>query len=220
MKYFPPLVLFSAFLAVVGVYVSLFVFSGGRPVVGGIIYIHFSLYLALVLSIAFCVLLSLVYLLKRRGWADSFAWSFSKAAAVLGVLAFLTGSIWNGLEGTRLHNRHLGMLIVVFVGHLIYIVSGISESVRYRTRKLRATVYLLGALVLILATLYLEASALYQTEIIGELVSRSDGRKVLAYDIVSTLICFFSIAIYDGVRDYSKILLRVPPRGRLSGKEP
>ncbi|MCS7213753.1 MAG: cytochrome c biogenesis protein [Candidatus Calescibacterium sp.] len=227
MRYFPPIIIFLVFLVAVGTYLAFFVAPPDalQSDAQRIMYIHVPSAWVGLSFIIISALFSLVYIFKSRGWADSFAWSFAKVGAVFTLLALATGSIWaKPIWGVWwVWEARLTTTLILFMIYVAYIIPGIDEKSRQNTKKLRAIISIIGALnvpivwfaVKIWRTLHQEYS-----------IIRTDGPsihpdmlKILLYNIFSVFISAIVIAIYDAVKNYSKILSKVPQQEKLALKE-
>lgn len=233
MRYFQPVVVFLLFLVSVGVYLSFFVAPRveEQGVFHKILYIHIpSILLVLTVTLVF-VFFSLLYLFKNRGWADSFAWSFAKLGLPLTFLSLVTWVFWTRSERAKwwIWEPYVILLIATFGMYLVYIAIGITdEKTKVNTRKIRATVSILGTISLLMIWIVAEGTVFRNAEHGQKYLSiatvfdyiRQRDLKVLAYNTFVLLATSFVIAVRDAVRRYSNILLKVPRRGKSTLKEP
>lgn len=218
MRYFPPIILFLVFLVLVGTYLALFVAPPDalQSDAQRIMYIHVPsawVGLSFILITAF---FSFIYIFKNRGWADNFAWSFAKVGAVFTFLALSTGSIWaKPIWGVWwVWEARLTTTLILFMIYVAYLISGMDEKTRQNTRRIRAVISIIGALnvplvwfaVKIWRTLHQEYSVIRPQ---GPSI-HPDMLKILLYNIFIIFIAASVFSIYDAVKSYSKILLKVP----------
>lgn len=222
MNYFVPSIIFLTFLVAVGSYLGLFV-APPDALQGDaqrIMYIHVpSAWVGLSFMIITAVF-SLVYILKRRGWADSFAWSFAKVGAVFTLVALATGSIWaRPIWGVWwVWEARLTTTLILFMIYLGYLVIGADLRARQNTRRIRSIISIVGALnvpiiwfsVKIWRTLHQEYSIVRK----GGPSIHPDMLKILLYNIAVIFASAVVIAVYDAVKNYSKILLKAPQQER------
>jgi heme exporter protein C len=159
---------------------------------------------------------SLVYVLKRRNWADYLAWSFAKVGAVFAALALLTGSIWGRpIWGVWwVWEARLTTTLILFLIYVAYLMLGIDKNTREKTKRLRAVFAIVGSAnvplvwfsVKIWRTLHQQYSVI---GVEGKPSIAPEMLKVLLFNIFVVFIFAIFVAFFDGVKSYSKNLSQV-----------
>ncbi len=209
-----PTIIFFIFLGGVGTYISLFVVPPDvlQSDAYRIMYIHVpSAWIGLSFMVITAIF-SLIYILKRRGWADSFAWSFAKVGAVFTSLALATGSIWaKPIWGVWwVWEARLTTTLILMLIYIGYIIMGIDEKTRDKSKRARAVLSVVGAAnvpiiwfsVKIWKTLHQEYSVIRE----GGPSVHPDMLKALLFNIAIFFILAMLLSVYDAIRNYSKIL--------------
>lgn len=214
MKTFRPLIFFFLFLSAVGSYLAIFIAPPDKLQGDAqrIMYIHVPSAWIGLSFIIISAIASVIYITKKRNWADYFAWSFAKVGAVFTFIALATGSIWGRpIWGVWwVWEARLTTTLILFLIYIAYILSGIEKSTREKTKRLRATISIIGAAnvpliwfsVKIWRTLHQEFSIIRKG---GPSIS-PEMLKVLLFNISVIFISAVLLAVYDAVKNYSKNL--------------
>ncbi len=216
MRFFPPVIIFLLFLVGVGSYLGIVVSPPDalQKDAQKIMYIHVPSAWVGLSFMFFTAVFSVIYLLKKRGWADDFAWSFAKIGSLFTAIAIITGSIWaKPIWGTWwVWEARLTTTLLLFLIYIGYILLGVEKSAREKSKRARAILSVVGASnvpivwfsVKIWRTLHQEYSIVRE----GGPSIHPDMLKILVYNIAVVFALAISVAIYGGVKSYSKILLR------------
>jgi heme exporter protein C len=159
---------------------------------------------------------SLVYVLKRRNWADYLAWSFAKVGSVFAALALITGSIWGRpIWGVWwVWEARLTTTLILFLIYVAYLMLGIDKNTREKTKRLRAVFAIVGSAnvplvwfsVKIWRTLHQQYSVI---GVEGKPSIAPEMLKVLLFNVFVVFIFAVFVAFFDGVKSYSKNLSQV-----------
>jgi heme exporter protein C len=218
MKIFTPVIIFLLAMVGVGSYLGLFIAPPDRLQSDAqrIMYIHVP---SAWVGLSFIIIsgfFSLVYVLKRRNWADYLAWSFAKVGAVFAALALLTGSIWGRpIWGVWwVWEARLTTTLILFLIYVAYLMLGIDKNTREKTKRLRAVFAIVGSAnvplvwfsVKIWRTLHQQYSVI---GVEGKPSIAPEMLKVLLFNIFVVFIFAVFVAFFDGVKSYSKNLSQV-----------
>jgi heme exporter protein C len=218
MKIFLPVIIFLLAMVGVGSYLGLFIAPPDKLQSDAqrIMYIHVP---SAWVGLSFIIIsgfFSLVYVLKRRNWADYLAWSFAKVGAVFAALALLTGSIWGRpIWGVWwVWEARLTTTLILFLIYVAYLMLGIDKNTREKTKRLRAVFAIVGSAnvplvwfsVKIWRTLHQQYSVI---GVEGKPSIAPEMLKVLLFNIFVVFIFAVFVAFFDGVKSYSKNLSQV-----------
>jgi heme exporter protein C len=218
MKIFTPVIIFLLAMVGVGSYLGLFIAPPDRLQSDAqrIMYIHVP---SAWVGLSFMIIsgfFSLVYVLKRRNWADYLAWSFAKVGAVFTALALLTGSIWGRpIWGVWwVWEARLTTTLILFLIYVAYLMLGIDKNTREKTKRLRAVFAIVGSAnvplvwfsVKIWRTLHQQYSVI---GVEGKPSIAPEMLKVLLFNVFVVFIFAVFVAFFDGVKSYSKNLSQV-----------
>jgi heme exporter protein C len=218
MKIFLPVIIFLLAMVGVGSYLGLFIAPPDKLQSDAqrIMYIHVP---SAWVGLSFIIIsgfFSLVYVLKRRNWADYLAWSFSKVGAVFAALALITGSIWGRpIWGVWwVWEARLTTTLILFLIYVAYLMLGIDRNTREKTKRLRAVFAIVGSAnvplvwfsVKIWRTLHQQYSVI---GVEGKPSIAPEMLKVLLFNIFVIFIFAVFVAFFDGVKSYSKNLSQV-----------
>jgi heme exporter protein C len=218
MKIFLPVIIFLLAMVGVGSYLGLFIAPPDKLQSDAqrIMYIHVP---SAWVGLSFIIIsgfFSLVYVLKRRNWADYLAWSFAKVGAVFAALALLTGSIWGRpIWGVWwVWEARLTTTLILFLIYVAYLMLGIDRNTREKTKRLRAVFAIVGSAnvplvwfsVKIWRTLHQQYSVI---GVEGKPSISPEMLKVLLFNIFVIFIFAVFVAFFDGVKSYSKNLSQV-----------
>jgi heme exporter protein C len=218
MKIFTPVIIFLLAMVGVGSYLGLFIAPPDRLQSDAqrIMYIHVP---SAWVGLSFMIIsgfFSLVYVLKRRNWADYLAWSFAKVGSVFAALALLTGSIWGRpIWGVWwVWEARLTTTLILFLIYVAYLMLGIDKNTREKTKRLRAVFAIVGSAnvplvwfsVKIWRTLHQQYSVI---GVEGKPSIAPEMLKVLLFNIFVVFIFAVFVAFFDGVKSYSKNLSQV-----------
>jgi heme exporter protein C len=218
MKIFTPVIIFLLAMVGVGSYLGLFIAPPDKLQSDAqrIMYIHVP---SAWVGLSFIIIsgfFSLVYVLKRRNWADYLAWSFAKVGAVFAALALLTGSIWGRpIWGVWwVWEARLTTTLILFLIYVAYLMLGIDKNTREKTKRLRAVFAIVGSAnvplvwfsVKIWRTLHQQYSVI---GVEGKPSIAPEMLKVLLFNIFVVFIFAVFAAFFDGVKSYSKNLSQV-----------
>jgi heme exporter protein C len=218
MKIFTPVIIFLLAMVGVGSYLGLFIAPPDKLQSDAqrIMYIHVP---SAWVGLSFIIIsgfFSLVYVLKRRNWADYLAWSFAKVGAVFAALALLTGSIWGRpIWGVWwVWEARLTTTLILFLIYVAYLMLGIDKNTREKTKRLRAVFAIVGSAnvplvwfsVKIWRTLHQQYSVI---GVEGKPSIAPEMLKVLLFNIFVVFIFAVFVAFFDGVKSYSKNLSQV-----------
>jgi heme exporter protein C len=218
MKIFTPVIIFLLAMVGVGSYLGLFIAPPDRLQSDAqrIMYIHVP---SAWVGLSFMIIsgfFSLVYVLKRRNWADYLAWSFAKVGAVFTALALLTGSIWGRpIWGVWwVWEARLTTTLILFLIYVAYLMLGIDKNTREKTKRLRAVFAIVGSanVPLVWFSVKIWRTLHQQYSIIGVEGKPSiapEMLKVLLFNIFVVFIFAVFVAFFDGVKSYSKNLSQV-----------
>ena len=149
LKVFPPLILFFVFLSGVGSYLALFRVPPDslQGEVQRIMYIHVPSAWIGLSFIVISAVFSLIYLFKRRSWADEFAWSFAKVGATFTFLALITGMLWaRPIWGVWwVWDARLTTTAILFMIYIAYLLLGFDTETKEKNKKARAVLSVIGA---------------------------------------------------------------------------
>jgi len=213
-KIFPPVIIFLLAMCGVGSYLALFIAPPDKLQSDAqrIMYIHVPSAWVGLSFIIISGLFSLVYVLKRRNWADFIAWSFAKVGAVFTALALLTGSIWGRpIWGVWwVWEARLTTTLILFLIYVAYLMLGIDEKTREKTKRLRAVFAIVGSanVPLVWFSVKIWRTLHQQYSIIGEGKPsiHPEMLKVLLFNIFVVFLFAVFVAFFDGVKSYSKNL--------------
>jgi len=218
MKIFTPVIIFLLAMVGVGSYLGLFIAPPDKLQSDAqrIMYIHVP---SAWVGLSFMIIsgfFSLVYVLKRRNWADYLAWSFAKVGAVFAALALITGSIWGRpIWGVWwVWEARLTTTLILFLIYVAYLMLGIDKNTREKTKRLRAVFAIVGSAnvplvwfsVKIWRTLHQQYSVI---GVEGKPSIAPEMLKVLLFNIFVVFIFAIFVAFFDGVKSYSKNLSQV-----------
>jgi heme exporter protein C len=218
MKIFTPVIIFLLAMVGVGSYLGLFIAPPDKLQSDAqrIMYIHVP---SAWVGLSFIIIsgfFSLVYVLKRRNWADYLAWSFAKVGAVFAALALITGSIWGRpIWGVWwVWEARLTTTLILFLIYVAYLMLGIDKNTREKTKRLRAVFAIVGSAnvplvwfsVKIWRTLHQQYSVI---GVEGKPSIAPEMLKVLLFNIFVVFIFAVFVAFFDGVKSYSKNLSQV-----------
>jgi heme exporter protein C len=218
MKIFTPVIIFLLAMVGVGSYLGLFIAPPDKLQSDAqrIMYIHVP---SAWVGLSFIIIsgfFSLVYVLKRRNWADYLAWSFAKVGAVFAALALITGSIWGRpIWGVWwVWEARLTTTLILFLIYVAYLMLGIDRNTREKTKRLRAVFAIVGSAnvplvwfsVKIWRTLHQQYSVI---GVEGKPSIAPEMLKVLLFNIFVVFIFAVFVAFFDGVKSYSKNLSQV-----------
>lgn len=218
MKIFLPVIIFLLAMVGVGSYLGLFIAPPDKLQSDAqrIMYIHVP---SAWVGLSFIIIsgfFSLVYVLKRRNWADYLAWSFAKVGAVFAALALITGSIWGRpIWGVWwVWEARLTTTLILFLIYVAYLMLGIDKNTREKTKRLRAVFAIVGSAnvplvwfsVKIWRTLHQQYSVI---GVEGKPSIAPEMLKVLLFNIFVVFIFAVFVAFFDGVKSYSKNLSQV-----------
>jgi heme exporter protein C len=218
MKIFTPVIIFLLAMVGVGSYLGLFIAPPDRLQSDAqrIMYIHVP---SAWVGLSFMIIsgfFSLVYVLKRRNWADYLAWSFAKVGSVFAALALITGSIWGRpIWGVWwVWEARLTTTLILFLIYVAYLMLGIDKNTREKTKRLRAVFAIVGSAnvplvwfsVKIWRTLHQQYSVI---GVEGKPSIAPEMLKVLLFNIFVVFIFAIFVAFFDGVKSYSKNLSQV-----------
>jgi heme exporter protein C len=218
MKIFTPVIIFLLAMVGVGSYLGLFIAPPDKLQSDAqrIMYIHVP---SAWVGLSFIIIsgfFSLVYVLKRRNWADYLAWSFAKVGSVFAALALLTGSIWGRpIWGVWwVWEARLTTTLILFLIYVAYLMLGIDKNTREKTKRLRAVFSIVGSAnvplvwfsVKIWRTLHQQYSVI---GVEGKPSIAPEMLKVLLFNIFVVFIFAVFVAFFDGVKSYSKNLSQV-----------
>jgi heme exporter protein C len=218
MKIFTPVIIFLLAMVGVGSYLGLFIAPPDRLQSDAqrIMYIHVP---SAWVGLSFMIIsgfFSLVYVLKRRNWADYLAWSFAKVGSVFAALALITGSIWGRpIWGVWwVWEARLTTTLILFLIYVAYLMLGIDKNTREKTKRLRAVFAIVGSAnvplvwfsVKIWRTLHQQYSVI---GVEGKPSIAPEMLKVLLFNIFVVFIFAVFVAFFDGVKSYSKNLSQV-----------
>jgi heme exporter protein C len=218
MKIFTPVIIFLLAMVGVGSYLGLFIAPPDKLQSDAqrIMYIHVP---SAWVGLSFMIIsgfFSLVYVLKRRNWADYLAWSFAKVGAVFTALALITGSIWGRpIWGVWwVWEARLTTTLILFLIYVAYLMLGIDKNTREKTKRLRAVFAIVGSAnvplvwfsVKIWRTLHQQYSVI---GVEGKPSIAPEMLKVLLFNIFVVFIFAVFVAFFDGVKSYSKNLSQV-----------
>lgn len=218
MKIFTPVIIFLLMMVGVGSYLGLVIAPPDRLQSDAqrIMYIHVP---SAWVGLSFIIIsgfFSLVYVLKKRNWADYLAWSFAKVGAVFTALALLTGSIWGRpIWGVWwVWEARLTTTLILFIIYVAYLMLGIDKNTREKTKRLRAVFSIVGAanVPLVWFSVKIWRTLHQQYSIIGPEGKPSispEMLKVLLFNIFVVFIFAVFVAFFDGVKNYSKNLSQV-----------
>jgi heme exporter protein C len=218
MKIFTPVIIFLLAMVGVGSYLGLFIAPPDRLQSDAqrIMYIHVP---SAWVGLSFMIIsgfFSLVYVLKRRNWADYLAWSFAKVGAVFAALALLTGSIWGRpIWGVWwVWEARLTTTLILFLIYVAYLMLGIDKNTREKTKRLRAVFAIVGSanVPLVWFSVKIWRTLHQQYSIIGVEGKPSiapEMLKVLLFNVFVVFIFAVFVAFFDGVKSYSKNLSQV-----------
>jgi ABC-type transport system involved in cytochrome c biogenesis, permease component len=218
MKIFTPVIIFLLMMVGVGSYLGLVIAPPDRLQSDAqrIMYIHVP---SAWVGLSFIIIsgfFSLVYVLKKRNWADYLAWSFAKVGAVFTALALLTGSIWGRpIWGVWwVWEARLTTTLILFIIYVAYLMLGIDKNTREKTKRLRAVFSIVGAanVPLVWFSVKIWRTLHQQYSIIGAEGKPSispEMLKVLLFNIFVVFIFAVFVAFFDGVKNYSKNLSQV-----------
>jgi heme exporter protein C len=218
MKVFTPVIIFLLAMVGVGSYLGLFIAPPDKLQSDAqrIMYIHVP---SAWVGLSFIIIsgfFSLVYVFKRRNWADYLAWSFAKVGAVFTALALITGSIWGRpIWGVWwVWEARLTTTLILFLIYVAYLMLGIDKNTREKTKRLRAVFAIVGSAnvplvwfsVKIWRTLHQQYSVI---GVEGKPSIAPEMLKVLLFNIFVVFIFAVFVAFFDGVKSYSKNLSQV-----------
>jgi heme exporter protein C len=218
MKIFTPVIIFLLAMVGVGSYLGLFIAPPDRLQSDAqrIMYIHVP---SAWVGLSFMIIsgfFSLVYVLKRRNWADYLAWSFAKVGSVFAALALITGSIWGRpIWGVWwVWEARLTTTLILFLIYVAYLMLGIDKNTREKTKRLRAVFAIVGSAnvplvwfsVKIWRTLHQQYSVI---GVEGKPSIAPEMLKVLLFNVFVVFIFAVFVAFFDGVKSYSKNLSQV-----------
>ena len=218
MKIFTPVIIFLLAMVGVGSYLGLFIAPPDKLQSDAqrIMYIHVP---SAWVGLSFIIIsgfFSLVYVLKRRNWADYLAWSFAKVGSVFAALALITGSIWGRpIWGVWwVWEARLTTTLILFLIYVAYLMLGIDKNTREKTKRLRAVFAIVGSAnvplvwfsVKIWRTLHQQYSVI---GVEGKPSIAPEMLKVLLFNIFVVFIFAIFVAFFDGVKSYSKNLSQV-----------
>ncbi|MFZ8802294.1 MAG: cytochrome c biogenesis protein CcsA [Candidatus Calescibacterium sp.] len=218
MKIFTPVIIFLLAMVGVGSYLGLFIAPPDKLQSDAqrIMYIHVP---SAWVGLSFMIIsgfFSLVYVLKRRNWADYLAWSFAKVGSVFAALALITGSIWGRpIWGVWwVWEARLTTTLILFLIYVAYLMLGIDKNTREKTKRLRAVFAIVGSAnvplvwfsVKIWRTLHQQYSVI---GVEGKPSIAPEMLKVLLFNIFVVFIFAIFVAFFDGVKSYSKNLSQV-----------
>jgi len=218
MKIFTPVIIFLLAMVGVGSYLGLFIAPPDKLQSDAqrIMYIHVP---SAWIGLSFIIIsgfFSLVYVLKRRNWADYLSWSFAKVGAVFAALALITGSIWGRpIWGVWwVWEARLTTTLILFLIYVAYLMLGIDKNTREKTKRLRAAFAIVGSAnvplvwfsVKIWRTLHQQYSVI---GVEGKPSIAPEMLKVLLFNIFVVFIFAVFVAFFDGVKSYSKNLSQV-----------
>jgi len=218
MKIFTPVIIFLLMMVGVGSYLGLVIAPPDRLQSDAqrIMYIHVP---SAWVGLSFIIIsgfFSLVYVLKKRNWADYLAWSFAKVGAVFTALALLTGSIWGRpIWGVWwVWEARLTTTLILFIIYVAYLMLGIDKNTREKTKRLRAVFSIVGSanVPLVWFSVKIWRTLHQQYSIIGPEGKPSispEMLKVLLFNIFVVFIFAVFVAFFDGVKNYSKNLSQV-----------
>ncbi len=218
MKIFTPVIIFLLMMVGVGSYLGLVIAPPDRLQSDAqrIMYIHVP---SAWVGLSFIIIsgfFSLVYVLKKRNWADYLAWSFAKVGAVFTALALLTGSIWGRpIWGVWwVWEARLTTTLILFIIYVAYLMLGIDKNTREKTKRLRAVFSIVGAanVPLVWFSVKIWRTLHQQYSIIGPEGKPSispEMLKVLLFNIFVVFIFAAFVAFFDGAKNYSKNLSQV-----------
>jgi heme exporter protein C len=218
MKIFLPVIIFLLAMVGVGSYLGLFIAPPDKLQSDAqrIMYIHVPIAWVGLSFIIISGFFSLVYVLKRRNWADYLAWSFAKVGVVFAALALLTGSIWGRpIWGVWwVWEARLTTTLILFLIYVAYLMLGIDKNTREKTKRLRAVFAIVGSAnvplvwfsVKIWRTLHQQYSVI---GVEGKPSIAPEMLKVLLFNIFVVFIFAVFVAFFDGVKSYSKNLSQV-----------
>jgi heme exporter protein C len=218
MKIFTPVIIFLLAMVGVGSYLGLFIAPPDKLQSDAqrIMYIHVP---SAWVGLSFMIIsgfFSLVYVLKRRNWADYLAWSFAKVGSVFAALALITGSIWGRpIWGVWwVWEARLTTTLILFLIYVAYLMLGIDKNTREKTKRLRAVFAIVGSAnvplvwfsVKIWRTLHQQYSVI---GVEGKPSIAPEMLKVLLFNVFVVFIFAVFVAFFDGVKSYSKNLSQV-----------
>jgi heme exporter protein C len=218
MKIFTPVIIFLLAMVGVGSYLGLFIAPPDKLQSDAqrIMYIHVP---SAWVGLSFMIIsgfFSLVYVLRRRNWADYLAWSFAKVGSVFAALALITGSIWGRpIWGVWwVWEARLTTTLILFLIYVAYLMLGIDKNTREKTKRLRAVFAIVGSAnvplvwfsVKIWRTLHQQYSVI---GVEGKPSIAPEMLKVLLFNIFVVFIFAIFVAFFDGVKSYSKNLSQV-----------
>ncbi len=218
MKIFTPVIIFLLAMVGVGSYLGLFIAPPDKLQSDAqrIMYIHVP---SAWVGLSFIIIsgfFSLVYVLKRRNWADYLAWSFAKVGAVFAALALITGSIWGRpIWGVWwVWEARLTTTLILFLIYVAYLMLGIDKNTREKTKRLRAVFAIVGSanVPLVWFSVKIWRTLHQQYSVIGPEGKPSiapEMLKVLLFNIFVVFIFAIFVAFFDGVKSYSKNLSQV-----------
>jgi len=218
MKIFTPVIIFLLMMVGVGSYLGLVIAPPDRLQSDAqrIMYIHVP---SAWVGLSFIIIsgfFSLVYVLKKRNWADYLAWSFAKVGAVFTALALLTGSIWGRpIWGVWwVWEARLTTTLILFIIYVAYLMLGIDKNTREKTKRLRAVFSIVGSanVPLVWFSVKIWRTLHQQYSVIGPEGKPSispEMLKVLLFNIFVVFIFAVFVAFFDGVKNYSKNLSQV-----------
>jgi len=207
LRVFQPLILFFVFLCGVGSYLAIFRAPPDalQGEVQKIMYIHVPSAWVGLSFIIISAIFSIVYLTKRRNWADDFAWSFSKTGAVFTFLALISGMLWaRPIWGVWwVWDARLTTTAILFMIYIAYLLMGAERESREKSKRARAILSVVGAgnvpivwfSVKIWRTLHQEYSIIRKG---GPSIS-PEMLKVLLFNIAVVFVLAILIAVFDAL---------------------